>query len=68
MYDVVIIHGSYGSPFENWFASMYDELTNAGKNVLVPQMPCGAEIQSYDNWKRTMDSYLHLINENTIFY
>ena len=30
MYDVVIIHGTYGSPFENWFGSLYEELTEAG--------------------------------------
>lgn len=67
MYDFVIIHGSYGSPFENWFQSLYEELTNAGKNVLVPQMPCGEEIQSYANWKKALDGYLHLIDENTVF-
>lgn len=65
MYDYVIIHGSYGSPFENWFPWLYGELTAKGKNVLVPQFPCGEGIQNYDNWRKVLDSYKHLINENT---
>lgn len=67
MYDYVIIHGSYGSPFENWFSWLYGELTKKGKNVLVPQMPCGEDIQNYENWSKVMDSYKHLIDENTVF-
>lgn len=67
MFDYVIVHGSYGSPFENWFPWLYEKLTAEGKNVLVPQFPCGARIQNYDNWKRVLDAYKHLINENTTF-
>lgn len=67
MFDYVIVHGSYGSPFENWFPWLYDKLTKEGKNVLVPQFPCGAGIQNYDNWRRVLDSYKHLIDENTTF-
>ena len=65
MFDYVIIHGSYGSPFENWFPWLYEELTKQGKNVLVPQFPCGAGIQNYENWRKVMDAYKHLIGENT---
>lgn len=67
MYDYVIIHGSYGSPFENWFPWLYDKLTQDGKNVLVPQFPCGLEDQNYKNWGRVMDAYKPLINDKTIF-
>lgn len=67
MYDYVIIHGSYGCPFENWFSWLYGKLTEKGKNVLVPQMPCGENIQNLENWTRVMDSYKHLIDENTDF-
>lgn len=67
MYDYVIAHGSYGSPFENWFPWLYDQLTKAGKEVLVPQFPCGAGIQNYENWKRVMDAYRPLMDENTTF-
>ena len=67
MYDYVIIHGSYGCPFENWFPWLYQELSAQGKNVLVPQMPCGEDVQNYDNWAKVMDSYKNLIDENTVF-
>lgn len=67
MYDYVIIHGSYGSPFENWFPWLYEELTKRGKAVLVPQMPCGENIQNYENWSKVLDAYEHLMDENTVF-
>lgn len=67
MYDYVIIHGSYGSPFENWFPWLYEELTRAGKSVLVPQMPCGEDVQNLDNWTKVLDSYAQFIDERTSF-
>lgn len=67
MYDVVIVHGSYGSPFENWFPWLYAELTKSGKNVLCPQFPCGEGIQNYENWEKVLDAYCDLIDENTSF-
>ena len=67
MFDYVIVHGSYGSPFENWFPWLYSELTARGKNVLLPQFPCGEGIQNYENWKKVLDSYRSLIDERTTF-
>lgn len=67
MYNYVIVHGSYGSPFENWFSWLYNELTNEGKNVLVPQFPIGDGIQNYENWAKVLDAYKDLVDENTIF-
>lgn len=66
MYDFIIIHGSYGSPFENWFPWLYQQLENKGFKVLVPQMPCG-DNQNYDNWSKVLNSYKNFINENTTF-
>ena len=37
MYDYVIIHGSYGHPFENWEPWLFNVLTSEGKQVLAPQ-------------------------------
>ncbi len=65
MYDYVIIHGSYGHPFENWEPWLFETLTSEGKQVLAPQFPCIN--QSYDNWKRVMDAYRPFIDENTSF-
>ena len=67
MYDYVIIHGSYGNPFENWFPWLFQQLTDEGKSVLAPQFPCGENIQNYDNWEKVLDSYADLIDENTTF-
>ena len=37
IYDFVIVHGSYGSPFENWFSWLFQKLEAKGFKVLVPQ-------------------------------
>lgn len=66
MYDYVIIHGSYGTPFENWFKWLHDKLTEEGKNVLVPQFPCG-DIQNYSNWEKVMNAYKEYIGKETSF-
>ena len=67
MYDYVIIHGSYGSPFENWFPWLYERLTADKKQVLVPQLPCGKGVQNYESWRNVLDSYKCFIDENTTF-
>ena len=56
MYDYVIIHGSYGHPFENWEPWLFNVLTSEGKQVLAPQFPCID--QNYENWKRVIVDYL----------
>lgn len=67
MYDYVIIHGSYGTPFENWFSWLFNELTSKGKNVLVPQFPCGSDIQNYSNWSKVLNAYKDYIGNETSF-
>jgi hypothetical protein len=66
MYDVIIIHGSFGSPYENWFPWLYQQLKNDGKKVLVPHFPTPEE-QSLDTWMKVLDSYDDLIGEKTTF-
>ena len=65
MYDYVIVHGSYGHPFENWSPWLFDVLSSTGKQVLAPQFPCIN--QCYENWKKVMDAYLPFINVHTSF-
>ena len=62
-----IIHGSFGSPFGNWFSWLYDFISAEGKQVYVPQFPIGVGYQNYDNWSKLLSYYLELglINENT---
>lgn len=67
MYDYVIAHASYGSPFEHWIPWLFKNLTDEGKSVLAPQFPCGTDIQTYEAWAKVMDAYRNLIDENTSF-
>lgn len=65
--NVVIIHGSFGSPYSNWFPWLNKELEEQGKNVLVPSFPIGVGLQTYENWSKLMDYYQNLgyFNETT---
>ena len=65
MYDFVIIHGSFGSPFENWTPWLFNALIKKGKKVLVPQLP--TINQNFQNWEKTLDSYSQFIDVNTSF-
>ena len=67
MFDYVIVHGSYGHPFENWFPWLFQKLSETGKNVLAPQFPCGSEVQNYTNWTKVMNAYKGYIGKETSF-
>ena len=62
-----IIHGSFGSPYSNWFSWLSDFISSEGKQVYVPDFPIGVGYQNYDNWSKLLKVYLDLglINENT---
>ena len=57
MENYFIIHGSFGSPFGNWFSWLQDFISTDNKQVYVPDFPIGVGYQYY------LD--LELINENT---
>ena len=67
MENYFVIHGSFGSPFGNWFSWLYDFIEGEGKQVYVPDFPIGVGYQNYENWSRLLKYYLDLglINENT---
>ena len=62
-----IIHGSFGSPYSNWFSWLHDFIADDGKEVYVPQFPTGVGYQTYENWSKLLKYYLDLglINETT---
>lgn len=68
MENYFIIHGSFGSPFENWFSWLHDFIEDYGKQVYVPDFPVGVGYQNYEKWSKLLKYYLdlRLINENTI--
>ena len=67
MENYFIIHGSFSSPFSNWFGWLHDFLETDGKQVYTPQFPTGVGYQSYENWSNLFKVYFNigLINENT---
>lgn len=62
---VVIIHGSYGSPEENWFPWLAAEIEALGKKALVPRLPT-PEGQNLTNWLEEFASQVGPLNENMI--
>lgn len=56
MRSVVILHGSFGSPYENWFGSVARELSAAGVACFVPHLPT-PDGQDFVNWARILDAY-----------
>ncbi len=59
MYDFVIIHGSFGYPFENWSPWLFNMLTEKGKQVLAPQFPTiNQDFQSWDNVFAVYDRFI----------
>lgn len=67
MENYFIIHGSFGSPFGNWFSFLHDFIETEGKKAYVPHMPTGVRYQNYENWSKVLKVYaeLGLIGENT---
>ncbi|MBU0760931.1 MAG: alpha/beta hydrolase [Nanoarchaeota archaeon] len=62
-----IIHGSYGSPKENWFPWLKERLEEEGNNVFVPEFPTPNN-QSLDNWMKVFDDfYSSEVGEDSIF-
>lgn len=62
-----IIHGSFSSPYSNWFSWLADFIVSEEKQVYVPDFPIGVGYQNFENWSKLLKVYLDsgLINENT---
>ncbi|MBI1973690.1 serine hydrolase family protein [Candidatus Micrarchaeota archaeon] len=65
MANVLIIHGSYGHPEENWFPWLKAELEKLGHKVLVPRLPT-PEGQKMDIWLAELAKYDKYIDEDTV--
>jgi len=53
-FRVVIVHGAYGHPRENWFPWLQEELEKLGHEVIVPQFPT-PEGQKLETWLQILD-------------
>ena len=65
MYDFVIIHGSFGNQYENWFPWLFKKLSSRQKSVLIPQFP-SPEGQSYGQWSKVLSAYDDMIGQSTV--
>ena len=65
-----IIHGSFGSPFGNWFPYLRSEIEKRDSVVYTPDFPTGVGYQNYENWSKLLKVYFDagLINEDTIIF
>ncbi len=68
--NYIIIHGSFGSPFSNWFPWLRKEIENQELDVYTPDFPTGVGFQNYDNWSNLLNSYVSagILNENTVIF
>ena len=67
MKNYFIIHGSFASPYSNWFSWLAGEIKNRGENVYVPDFPIGVGYQTFENWSKLLDVYasIGLVNQDT---
>ena len=68
--NYLLVHGSFGSPFSNWFPYLRKQIESKGLGVYTPDFPIGVGYQNYNNWSKLLKVYLdaNLINENTVIF
>lgn len=68
--NYLLLHGSFGNPFVNWFPYLRKEIENNSLDVYTPDFPTGVGYQNYENWSRLLMAYVdaNIINENTIIF
>lgn len=65
--NVLLVHGSFGKPFENWFPWLESELAKIDIPCIIPSFPTPNH-QEYSDWERLMDYYydMNVVNEDTV--
>lgn len=65
MANVLIIHGTYGYPTENWIPWLKTELEQRGHTVRVPQFPT-PEHQDLGSWMAVFDQHRDFLDEQSV--
>lgn len=65
---IVIAHGSFGKPHENWIPWLEDELDRLNIEYLTPTLPTPNH-QNYTDWAQVLDLYksFDCFDDDTIF-
>lgn len=68
--NYLLIHGSFGNPFVNWFPYLRKEIENRNLEVYTPDFPTGVGFQNYENWSNLLKTYVraNIIHENTVVF
>ena len=68
--NYLLVHGSFGSPFVNWFPYLRGEIEKDNLEVYTPDFPTGVGYQNYENWSKLLKIYFdaNIFNENTIIF
>lgn len=62
---ILLIHGAYGNPNENWMPWLKEELEKFGYEVIVPTFPT-PENQNLENWLDVVTPYLTKLNSESV--
>jgi len=68
MTNVLLVHGSFGNPYENWLPWLNEKLAEKKIQCFVPHFPT-PEYQNYPNWCLLLEGYrkIGIISNETIF-
>lgn len=64
-YEIVILHGTFSHPRNNWFQWLKKELQKDGHKVFVPKFPTPKN-QTIKSWIRILDKKVGKYDKNTI--
>ncbi len=65
MATILVLHGAYGSPRENWFPWLETELSRAGHRVLIPHFPT-PDGQDLVAWLAVLDLFADHLGPSTV--